>query len=188
MTFFYETEYSAAMISKSFKQCRLPLCLTLLILLFTQACTTVTHREYAPLVRILDEQNELEVSTYPAWFPKKTGPGRLETHGAVYFQLNVKDRFRRAGPNLQVQSVEIHSFTYQMDDGPKTALLTNYTRSFWMQDNPNYEPRDLPPIPYQRDSRISVEVDLTLNGKRHQVQGVMKARERRTSVPNVFIR
>ena len=37
-------------------------------------------------------------------------------------------------------------------------------RSFWMQNNRNYESRDLPPIPYRRNSRIMIEVELTLNG------------------------
>ena len=60
--------------------------------------------------------------------------------------------------------------------------------SFWMQNNPNYESRDLPPIPYQPNSRITVEVELTLNGKRHSVQGVMPSRERRITAPNALIR
>ena len=57
-----------------------------------------------------------------------------------------------------------------------------------MQNNPNYESRDLPPIPYQPNSRITVEVELTLNGKRHSVQGVMPSRERRITAPNALIR
>ena len=56
-----------------------------------------------------------------------------------------------------------------------------------MQNNRNYETRDLPPISYRRNSRITVEVDLTLNGKRHTLQGVMPSRERRTTLPNAFI-
>ena len=163
-------------------------CIALPILFVSQACTTVTHREYTPLIQVLDEKNELKVSTYPAWFPKDVGPGKLETHGEVYFQLYVKDRQRTAGPNPHVETVEFHSFAYRMDDGPKTVLLTDYPRSFWMQNNRNYESRDLPPIPYRRNSRITVEVELTLNGKRHNVQGVMPSRERRTTAPNALIR
>ena len=60
--------------------------------------------------------------------------------------------------------------------------------SFWIQTNRNYESRDLPPILYRRNSRIMVEVELTLNGKRHTVLGVMPSRERRTTVPNALIR
>jgi len=60
-------------------------------------------------------------------------------------------------------------------------------RSFWMQNNRNYESRDLLPIPYRRNSRITIEVELTLNGKRHTVQGVMPLRERRTTTPNALI-
>ena len=162
-------------------------CIALPILFVSQACTTVTHREYTPLIQELDEKNELKVSTYPAWFPKNVGPGKLETHGEVYFQLYVKDRQRAAGPNPHVEAVEFHSFAYRMDDGPKTVLLTDYSCLFWMQNNRNYETRDLPPIPYRRNSRITVEVDLTLNGKRHTLQGVMPSRERRTTLPNAFI-
>tara|TARA_Y100000739_G_C20273282_1_gene313186 strand:- start:286 stop:462 length:177 start_codon:yes stop_codon:yes gene_type:complete len=42
--------------------------------------------------------------------------------------------------------------------------------------------------PLWRKSRITVEVELTPNGKRHTVQGVMPSRERRTTVPNALIR
>jgi len=56
-------------------------------------------------------------------------------------------------------------------------------RSFWMQNNRNYESRDLLPIPYRRNSRITIEVELTLNGKRHTVQGVMPSRERLSPRP-----
>ena len=42
-----------------------------------------------------------------------------------------------------------------------------------MQTNRNYESRDLPPILYRRNSRITVEVELTLNGKRQTVQSVI---------------
>ena len=57
-----------------------------------------------------------------------------------------------------------------------------------MQNNRNYESRDLPPIPYRRNSRITIEVELTPNEKRHTVQGVMPSRERRTTVLNALIR
>ena len=57
-----------------------------------------------------------------------------------------------------------------------------------MQNNRNYESRDLPPIHYRRNSRITIEVELTLNGKRQTVQGVMPSRERRTTGPNALIR
>ena len=163
-------------------------CIALPILFVSQACTTVTHREYQPLMRVLDEKNELKVSTYPAWFPRKVRPGKLETHGEVCFQLYVKDRQHAAGPNSHGEMIEFHSFAYRLNDGPKVVLLTDYPRSFWMQNNPNYESRDLPPIPYQPNSRITVEVELTLNGKRHSVQGVMPSRERRTTLPNALIR
>ena len=36
-------------------------------------------------------------------------------------------------------------------------------------------------------SRITVEVELTPNGKRQIVQGVMPLRERRTTTPNALI-
>ena len=60
-------------------------------------------------------------------------------------------------------------------------------RSFCMQNNRNYESRDLPSIPNRRNSRITVEVGLMLNGKRQTVQGVIPLRERRTTAPNALI-
>lgn len=162
--------------------------LALSTLLFTQGCTTVTQREYKPLVQVLDEQYTLKVSTYPAWFPKKVGPGKLETHDEVYFQWHVINRQRTAEPHALENTIQIHSFSYRLDDGPKTVLLTDYSGWFWMQDNPNYESRDLPSIPYRPNSKIAVELDLTLNGKPYSVQGVMPSRERRTTLPNALIR
>jgi hypothetical protein len=60
-------------------------------------------------------------------------------------------------------------------------------QSFWMVNNRNYVSRELPPILYRRNSRITIEVELTLNDKRHAVQGVMPSRERRTTVPSALI-
>ena len=143
------------------------------VMLFSQACTTVTHREYKPLIKVLNDKSELKVSAYPAWFPRKVRPRKLKTHGEVYFQFYAKNRQRAAEPPANVEMIEFHSFAYRMNDGPRVVLLPDYPRSFWMQNNPNYESRDPPPIPYQPNSRITVEVELTLNGKRHSLQGVM---------------
>ena len=60
--------------------------------------------------------------------------------------------------------------------------------SLWMQTNRNYESGDLPPILYRRNSRITVEVELTLNGKTPDRTERDTLRERQTTAPNALIR
>ena len=44
-----------------------------------------------------------------------------------------------------------------------------------MQDAAQYENRNLTTVPYQKDAVISVQIDLTLNGKRYAFKGEMPA-------------
>lgn len=153
-----------------------------------QACTTVTQRSYGPFVRKLDGKSILKISTYPAGFPKdKRGgaPGfkQMETHGELYFQVNIRNANGKMGPNSNVESIQIHSFAYQVDGGPTTRLLTDYEHNFWMQGNPRYEKRDLAPVPYNPGSIINVEINFTLNGEKYDFKGEMKASESRSTMP-----
>ena len=166
----------------------LPSLIAFLLLLIGSSCTSITQREYSPFIRDLDGRNELKISTYPAVFPKgKSGSTLLldkeESHGETYFQVYIRDSSKKMGPNPHVESIEIHSFSYQIDSGPKTELLSGYTHNFWMQGNPRYEKRKLPPIPYRSDSMISIEIDFTLNGKKYTYQGEMKPQEQTTVIP-----
>lgn len=160
----------------------------LLGLLLASGCTSVTLRGYAPFVRDLDGRSELCISTYPAGFPTKVGRKRAgyesyETNEDLYFQVFIRDIKKRAGPNPHIESVCIHSFTCRIGDAPPELLLSGYTKNFWMQGNPQAGKRVVPPIPYHAKGRVSIEMDLTLNGKRYSFKGDMPARESRIVAP-----
>jgi len=75
-------------------------------------------------------------------------------------------------PHSHENTIHIHSFSYRLEDGLKTVLPTDYSRWFWVENNRNYKSRDLPPISYRRNSRITIEVELTLNSMPHRDQRV----------------
>jgi hypothetical protein len=157
------------------------------------ACTTVTHRAYTPFVRSLDGNSELCISTYPAWYPHNKPGGtsgfkQVETHGELNFQVHIRGAKKKQGPDDQVNSVKIRSFAYQLDDGPKIELLTDYPNNFWMQGNPRYQKDNLPPVPYLPDSVIHVQIDFTLNGKSYNFKGEMKPSESKTTMPTNILK
>ena len=165
---------------------------SVLIFFTLSACTSITQRSYQPFIRELDGKSELRVTTYPAGFPRgKSGSSivlnKEQSHGELYFQINIKDKSKNMGPNPHVKSIKIHSFTYQLGDGPRTELLTDYDYNFWMQGNRNYDKSRLPPIPYYPDSSVKVEIDFTLNGQKYEFKGKMNASENTSYVPT-FIR
>ena len=157
---------------------------SLMMVFYMEACLTLTTLEYATLTEVLDTQNEIEISTYPAHFPNEVSYNKLVSHDSVYFQLFLKDRSVDAGQNPHVSSLKIHSFVYRLDDGPEVTLLEDFTYYFWMQGN---EPENRqPPIPYNPNSTLSVEVDFTLNGTHHVVKGVMPAQETFVIYPSII--
>ncbi len=167
---------------------QIPLLLPLLLTL--TGCTIIRQREYKPFVQVLDGQNVLEISTYPAEFPtrlrKRAVIQRYESHDEMYFQINIRDKRRKIGPNPLVQSITIHLFSYQMGDEPPTVMLTDYPGYFWMQNNPRYAQQDLPPIPYWPQGKVSIEIDFTLNGERYKLKGNMPAREHTLVLPTLI--
>lgn len=155
-----------------------------MMLFYMEACLKLTTLEYAPLTEVLDEQNEMEISTYPAHFPNEVSYNTFVSHDSLYFQLFLKDRSVDAGPNPHVSSLMIHSFVYRLDDGPEVTLLEDFTYYFWMQGNESVNRQ--PPIPYNPNSTLNVEVDFTLNGTHHVVKGVMPAQETFSVSPSIF--
>ena len=173
------------------RQAKLTL-LPILLPLLVSSCTSITKRDYRPFVRQLDDKSEISVSTYPAGFLREA-PGnrpsfeKFETHDKLYFQIHVRDRKSDFGPNPHITSINIHSFSYRMGDQPPKELLSNYPHAFWMQDTPIYGQINHTTIPYAPDSSVSIEIDLTLNGKRYKLNGNMPARERKYVVPTFIV-
>ena len=162
--------------------------LLLLVPLMVLGCTSLKQREYAPFVRDLDGMNELEISTYPADFADRLGEKgdifqKYVTADELYFQVFIRDAKKKTGPNPHVQSITIHAFSYQMGDEPPTVMLSEYQDNFWMQGNPRYDQRGIPPILYHPDGSVSVKISLTLNGTKYEFEGDMPATERSAVAP-----
>lgn len=160
----------------------------LLMAVLLTSCASRTEPGYKSFVRDLDGKSELEVSTYPSWFDSAGGGvpyvySQSRGPEKVCFQLFVRDKKRKMGENPHIESILIKSFSYRIDNGPRTVLLKNYPESFWMQNNSRYEKRDLPPIPYRKDAVLIVEVDLNLNGKDYSLKGEMPSTEATTVYP-----
>ena len=120
----------------------------------------------------------------PASIPRVKQDGtswveQMETHNKLNFQVFIMDK-DGYGKNPHIESVMIHSFTYQLNDGNKTEILSNYDYNFWMQGNRKYN-KDrsiVPPIPYIPESKIKFWITFTLNGKKYSKQGTLKSFER----------
>ncbi len=164
----------------------------LLLAFVVVACTSFKNREYAPFVRELDGNSVLEISTYPADFADRTSAKgavmqSYESHGALFFQIFVRAKGKKAGPNPYVESMTIHSFSYSIDGAEPRVLLQDYASNFWMQGNPRYEQRELPPIPYRKNSNVTVRIDFSLNGTRYQFEGDMPAKESSSMLPTAVV-
>jgi hypothetical protein len=168
--------------------------LSLAALLAASGCTSIKQREYAPFVRELDGKNFLEISIYPADYPDRlneTGSitQNYESHGEVFFQVFVRDKKKnKVGEHPHIQSIIIHSFSYQIGDEPPTVLVSDYEHNFWMQGNPRYEKRASQPVPYQPGGKVGIEVDFTLNGERYTFKGDMPAEERLRVFPTALVK
>lgn len=148
------------------------------------ACVDVRYREYAPVEFVLDERNVLEISTYPSWFARDTTEipflkKTSRTSDSVYFQVFVRDAKKKAGPNPNVESIQIKSFSYQVADRAPVVLIENYGHYFWMQDNSNYNKAEATPVPWVEGQRLKVAVSLVLNGKAHELKTEMRGVEHR---------
>lgn len=147
-----------------------------------------TTLEYQPLIRSLDGKNELHISTYPAGFPRETSSipflyKALQTPELVYFQVFVRDADKKFGPNPHIESIRIHSFTYQFPGEEPVRLLSDFDGNFWMQGNPRYDPGEQEPIPYAENRLLQLSIDLTVNGRDYSFDEQVEASARRSSMP-----
>ena len=157
------------------------------ILLLTSGCGTMHTRVYETFTEEIDANNQLQVSMNPASNPKKKQGStswmeERETYRKLNFQVFImeKDGY---GKNPHVESVTIHSFSYQMNDGNKTEILSDYGYNFWMQGNSRYNKnrKIVPPITYVPKSRIKFWIEFTLNGKKYSKQGTLKSFESKST-------
>lgn len=156
--------------------------------LLLSGCMSSTQLGYQDFIHDLDGQNDLVISTYPAWYPsrKKDVPytyTHLETHDRVLFQIIIQDKKRSLGPNETIKSAQIKSFSYQLDDGESIELLKNHKGGSWMQTASQYKEVERVAIPYKPGSVLSVKIELSYNGKNYSFEGEMPASEKRKVYP-----
>ena len=154
--------------------------LILVLAVLSIGCVSRTEPTYKDLLSPLDDQTVLEISTYPAWFGSTSTSvpylyRKRQAHNHVYLQLMVRGRKNKMGGNPQIKSILIDHFSYQLDDHPKQLALKNYPKTYWMQNNSNYDTTNLAPIPFHEGSKLKIEVEITLNGKKHFIEGTMSA-------------
>lgn len=161
------------------------------MVLFSQGCMDATICEYQPLTRSLDGKNELHISTYPSGFPRETASipflyKALRTPDSVYFQVFVRDAGEKSGPNPNIHSIHIRSFTYQFPGQEPVNLISDYDHYFWMQGSPKYHPGGSAPVPFNEHWRLRLRMDLSVNGEDYRIDEQVEAAERRNIRPLIL--
>jgi hypothetical protein len=133
-------------------------------------CSDLRIPEYEPVAFDLDGKSELYISTYPAGYPRTTShiPFLYKTERSpesVFFQVFIRDRRKKAGPNTHVKSIRIHSFSYQIDNEAPVVLIADYGDYFWMQDQANDNNVERNPVPWVSGKPIAIDISLAVNGK-----------------------
>ncbi len=142
-------------------------------------CINHSSFEYEPVSLDLDGNNELHITTYPAGYPRTTSSipflnKRTRGPESVFFQVFVRDRQKKFGPNTHIKSIQIHSFSYQVDNEAPLVLIADYGDYFWMQDQPNYNKGERKPVPWVSGKPIAIDISLTVNGKDYALKTRMQ--------------
>ena len=111
---------------------------------FLNGCSATTALGYEPFVRNLDGKSELAISTHPASAARDAFNvpyvyDRTVTDDQLYFRIHVRDAKKKFGPNPRVESILIHSFSYQFPGRDHVRLLSDYAEEFWMQGASQHE-------------------------------------------------
>ncbi len=163
----------------------------MVLALLAQGCLDTTTLEYEPLTHALDDRNELHVSTYPAGLPRQTSSipflyKALRTPDSLYFQVFVRDADRRSGPNPNIDSIRIESFSYRFPGQDPVELMADYDDYFWMQGSPRYDRSDSMPVRWGEGWYLELRIDLTVNGEHHLVEQRVDAGSRRRLYPLIL--
>ena len=94
--------------------------IVLLCALTGVGCMDVVSVEYEEFVQPLDDDSELAVSTYAAWFPRESvslAPlyVRLRTDDYVALKFHVRDRNSSGNTGPRIESVHVHRLAYRLD-------------------------------------------------------------------------
>ena len=97
----------------------------ILVFGFNLCVIRMTVMDYRPFKIDLDSNYELDITTYPEGYPTDVGFNKMMSADAIYLQMHLKDKREpwRLISKEKMASIDVHSFVYQMDDGPKVELL-----------------------------------------------------------------
>ena len=143
---------------------------TFITLIFmTCACSKTKVQKYSEFVADLDGKSELSITTYPAFFQKRIYHipylyGEYVSHEKLYFQVFIRDKIKKYGSNPNIESIQIHTFSYKLDDQESVELISEFNSNFWKQEQQGRD--SFPPILFHPDSKIEVEISLSLNGQK----------------------
>jgi hypothetical protein len=161
---------------------------TVLVFLLLQGCTDTTLKYYGPITLPVDDGNELHISTYAAGLPDQEAHipflyRKLRMPDQVYFQVFVREKGEEAGPNPNIESIKIRSFSYRFPSQGPTELIADYDDNFWMQGQPNYDPGGSEPVPFNEHWYLHVQLDMNVNGVDYKFDERIDAHTRRSLRP-----
>jgi hypothetical protein len=170
--------------------------LCLFSFLSLMGCSDITVHYYDAVEHPLDANNVIRISTYAAGFPNKTKSvpfvyEAIETPKNVYLQVFVRAAGQKGGPNPNVDTIVIHSVSYNFPGQPPKQLTSGFHDYLWMQGDsrygdPRYKQTSSQPIPFGVGWHFIVKIDMTLNGKHHLIEKKMKAATRTSRKPLIM--
>jgi hypothetical protein len=162
-----------------------------LAVLCLTGCVDYTKVSYGPFTYDLGDGNEVHISTYSAGYPRKLKSVPfiykvLRSPDKVYFQVFVRPVGVKGGPNPNVESIEIRSFSYRFPTQAPVELISGFDGYFWMQGNPRYEPVPSMPVPVNEHWYLDVRLDMTLNGTDYLIEERIEASASQRFYPLIF--
>jgi len=157
----------------------------------TSACVQHTRCEYERQVVALDERNELVISTFPSGYPqiRRRVPflfKRLESPRSVKVQFFVRARGTAAGPNPNIDSILVRSFSYAFPGQAPVLLMENFPGGFWQQGAAEDRSEAVESVPCSEGWYIRARFDLMLNGRPFTGEQTLVAREKSRVDPMVL--
>ena|SRR6056297_2038076 len=158
------------------------LVVALLIISFSTGCVEHTTYSYETHVFLLDEKNELAVSTFPSWFPETRSHipflyKRTHSPRGVYFEVFVREAGTTAGPNPNIESILIRSFSYESPGQPPVQLIEDFAGGFWQQGRAEHDSVGLEPVMSFEGGSVLVRFELLLNGRIFEGEQMLHAQE-----------
>jgi hypothetical protein len=171
--------------------CLIKLFLMAVIIASSTGCAKFTKYEYDSHVFTLDGENELVISTFPSWFPKIKSriPFLFKNSHApqsVYFQFFVRATGTTAGRNPNIEPILVRNFSYEFPGQKPVVLIKDYSDGFWQQGQPDYDSKNLEPVPCVDGWHVRIKFDLVLNGIAFKGEHILYAREVSKLYPLIF--